>query len=84
MSFIAYCNYKTTNTPEFDQIPDSWSFRALKHIVATPITDGPHETPEFLDEGVLFISAEAVSKGEINFSKARFIAHDEHRRYSKI
>ncbi|SOB76031.1 type I restriction enzyme, S subunit [Marinobacter sp. LV10R510-11A] len=83
MSFIAYCNYKTTNTPEFDQIPDSWSFRALKHIVATPITDGPHETPEFLDEGVLFISAEAVSKGEINFSKARFIAHDEHRRYSR-
>jgi type I restriction enzyme S subunit len=83
MSFIAYCNYKTTHTPEFNKIPDSWGFKALKHIVAIPITDGPHETPEFLDEGVLFISAEAVSKGEINFSKARFIARDEHRRYSR-
>ncbi|WP_147462743.1 MULTISPECIES: restriction endonuclease subunit S [Pseudomonas syringae group] len=49
----------------------------------TPITDGPHETPEFIDDGIPFVSAEAVSSGEINFSKSRFISHADHHKYSK-
>ncbi|AVB22015.1 restriction endonuclease subunit S [Pseudomonas avellanae] len=55
----------------------------LKHVVETPITDGPHETPEFIDDGIPFVSAEAVSSGEINFSKSRFISHADHHKYSK-
>jgi len=65
------------------ELPTHWKVTPLKHVVATPITDGPHETPEFIDDGVLFVSAEAVSSGNINFSKARYISREDHLRYSK-
>jgi len=65
------------------EVPAHWKVTPLKHVVATPVTDGPHETPEFIDDGVLFVSAEAVSSGHINFSKARYISREDHLRYSK-
>lgn len=66
------------------EVPEHWTVCALKHILATPITDGPHETPIFLDEGVPFISAEAVSQGYINFDKKRaHISKLDNEKYSK-
>ena len=44
-----------------------------------PITDGPHTTPELFDEGIPFISAEAVSagNGKIDFEHMRgYISSD--------
>lgn len=65
-------------------VPEHWTVCAVKHILATPITDGPHETPVFLDEGVPFISAEAVSQGYINFDKKRaYISALDNEKYSK-
>lgn len=67
----------------FDELPAHWTLRALKRLVSTPITDGPHETPEFVDEGVEFISAEAVSGGVVDFDKKRgFISREADARYS--
>ncbi len=64
-------------------VPEHWDVKALKHIVSIPITDGPHETPEFIDEGVPFVSAEAVSSGVVDFSKIRgFISRESHEKYS--
>ena len=58
--------------------------RPLKGIVEVPITDGPHETPIFFDDGVPFVSAEAVSGGFVNFEKIRgYISVEDHERYSK-
>ena len=66
------------------EVPEHWEITQLKHVVAIPITDGPHETPEFLDEGVSFVSAEAISSGMINFSKIRgFISEEVNKRYSQ-
>ena len=42
--------------------PNGWTTIPLKRIVSTRITDGPHETPEILDDGIPFISAEAIKK----------------------
>ncbi len=65
-------------------VPEHWKVCAIKHIVSTPITDGPHETPNFPDEGVPFVSAEAVSSGKINFEKIRgYISEEDHLRYSE-
>ncbi|MEO8746674.1 MAG: restriction endonuclease subunit S [Rhodanobacter sp.] len=65
-------------------VPAHWAVRSLKSIVSTPITDGPHETPQFLDDGVPFVSAEAVSGGTINFEKIRaYISLEDDERYSK-
>lgn len=66
------------------EVPEHWVVRALKSIVSTPITDGPHETPQFLDEGIPFVSAEAVAQGFINFDKVRgHISPEDHLRYSQ-
>jgi type I restriction enzyme S subunit len=64
-------------------VPEHWEVQPIKRIVSVPITDGPHETPNFIDEGVPFVSAEAVSSGSINFSKVRAcISEEDNVRYS--
>ena len=65
-------------------IPAHWTGLPLKRWVAAKITDGPHETPELLPNGVDFISAEAVSEGKIDFEKRRgFISPELHTQYSR-
>ncbi|WP_081069090.1 restriction endonuclease subunit S [Burkholderia multivorans] len=65
------------------EVPQHWAVQSIKHLVSVPITDGPHETPNFLDEGIPFVSAEAVSGGFINFEKIRgYISTEDHQRYS--
>ena len=75
---------KDSGVPWLGEVPAHWEVRPLKSIVATPITDGPHETPAFLDEGVPFVSAEAVSGGTVNFDKIRgYISVEDDARYSQ-
>ena len=50
-----------------DKIPSHWKETKTLRLLSMPITDGPHETPEGLDDGIPFISADAVSDGYINF-----------------
>ncbi|MBU1782850.1 restriction endonuclease subunit S, partial [bacterium] len=65
------------------KVPEHWGVSPIKRIVDTPVTDGPHETPEILDEGVPFVSAEAIRDNKINFERKRgFISEYDHRRYS--
>lgn len=75
---------KNSGVEWLGEVPGHWEVRALKSIVSTPITDGPHETPQFLDEGIPFVSAEAVAQGFINFDKVRgHISPEDHLRYSQ-
>ncbi|AMX06944.1 hypothetical protein A0R60_2668 [Enterobacter asburiae] len=63
-------------------VPEHWLVCPIKHILSIPITDGPHETPDFFDEGIPFISAEAISTGKIDFDKKRaYISKKDHYRY---
>ncbi len=54
-------------------IPEEWVVLKTLWLLEMPITDGPHETPTLYDEGIPFISAEAVScgRGRIDFSHKR-------------
>lgn len=63
--------YKKTSTDWLDEIPYSWQFLAMKRLVSTKITDGPHETPEFFPDGVPFLSAESVKNGKLDFDFRR-------------
>ena len=63
-------------------MPEHWEALPLKRIVAIPVTDGPHESPEILDEGIPFVSAEAIRSNKIDFTRKRgFISESEHRRF---
>lgn len=75
---------KDSGVPWLGEVPVGWTLRPLKQLVAEPITDGPHETPEFHDEGVPFVSAEAVWDGRIHLESIRgHITRDDNERYSK-
>lgn len=55
------------------QIPEHWNVRKTLFCLSMSITDGPHETPQLYDEGIPFVSAEAVScgNGRIDFDHVR-------------
>lgn len=79
----AYPKYKPSGVEWLGEVPEHWEIMALKRIVSTPVTDGPHETPEIYDDGIPFVSAEAIKNDKIDFSKIRgFISVEDHRRYS--
>lgn len=64
---------------DIGMIPDTWSICKTLYGLAMPITDGPHVTPELLDDGIAFISAEAVScgRGSIDFNHKRGYISEE-------
>jgi type I restriction enzyme S subunit len=78
-----YGTYKDSEVYWVEKIPYAWKILHLKNCVSTKITDGPHVTPVFLDDGVPFLSAEAVQDGGFNFdSKRGFISADDDNIYS--
>ena len=63
-------------------VPENWEVLPLKRMVSTRITDGPHETPTFLDEGVDFLSAESMVNGHFIFERRRgYISRKLHESY---
>ena len=54
-------------------IPEHWKVMKTLFALSMPITDGPHETPQLYDDGIPFVSAEAVScgNGRIDFDHIR-------------
>jgi type I restriction enzyme S subunit len=79
-----YPAYKSSGVEWLGEIPGHWKIFPLKRITSVPITDGPHETPELLDGGIPFISAEAIKNDKINFAKMRgFISPNDHAKFSR-
>jgi type I restriction enzyme, S subunit len=65
-------------------VPQHWDVLPLKRTVSTRITDGPHETPEFVAAGVDFLSAEAMVGGRLDFARRRgFITPEAHETYCR-
>ncbi len=64
-----YETYKPSEVVWIGDIPEQWKVKRLKDLVNPKITDGPHETPELVDDedGVPFISAEAITENGINY-----------------
>ena len=46
--------------------------------VCSKITDGTHKTPNYLDEGITFISAKNIVNGELDFSDVKHISKEEY------
>ena len=61
----------------------AWEVKSLKCIVETPITDGPHLTPEFFNDGVPFLSVNNLVDNKIDLSDLRFISRKDHEIFSR-
>lgn len=79
-----YATYKDIGIPWLGEIPEHWIIMPIKFSLSMPITDGPHETPEILSDGIPFISAEAVKNDKLDFNKKRgYISEEDNVKFSK-
>ncbi len=71
---------KNNNIPaiRFKGFSDSWEQRKLLDLLAQPITDGPHETPNLVENGIPFISVDAIVDNKIDFSRIRGYITEEY------
>lgn len=53
-----------------------WEEKSIKDLVSTPVTDGPHETPKFLEQGIPFLSVNNLVNNKIDLTDLRYISKD--------
>ncbi len=71
---------KASGNRTIGEINTLYRTKKLKYVVATPITDGPHETPTLVDDGIPFLSAESVKNGILDFNYKRgYISEVDHK-----
>lgn len=65
------------------EIPSHWKRTKLLNLLRQPICDGPHETPNLLDDGIPFISVDSLNNTEnVDLSKCKkFISVQDYERY---
>ena len=80
--YQAYPDYKNTGIDWLSAIPDDWQVLPLKLASANKVKDGPHETPQFLDEGVPFFSVDGIQNCKLVFEGCRYISRQDHKRFS--
>lgn len=81
MRWKVYPKYKDSGVEWLGEIPEAWEIRRLKNVLSTKVTDGPHMTPEFLSEGVPFLSVDGIQNGELVFEECRFISTVDHEQF---
>ncbi|MBI1183778.1 restriction endonuclease subunit S [bacterium] len=57
--------------------PKNWRIEPLENI-CTKITDGAHQTPNYQEDGIKFISAKNLKNEKIDWTDVKFITQDEH------
>jgi type I restriction enzyme S subunit len=78
-----YSSYKNSGVEWLGEIPEHWEIIKLKFLLKEKVSDGPHETPTFIDEGVPFLSVDGIQDGELTFEKCRYVSEKDHNLYSK-
>ncbi|MCR5457085.1 MAG: restriction endonuclease subunit S [Clostridiales bacterium] len=65
------------------QIPKGWNRSKLLYCLRQPICDGPHETPDYLDDGIPFISVDSLNESKrVDLTQVkRFISEHDYRMY---
>ena len=83
MSFPRYPEYKDSGVEWLGEVPLHWEVIRLKNVLQRRITDGPHTTPEFIDDGVPFLSVDGIQEGELIFDGCRYISVTDHEEYRR-
>ena len=78
-----YSSYKDSGVEWLGEIPEHWKLIKLNFLLKEKVSDGPHETPTFIDEGVPFLSVDGIQDGELTFEKCRYVSKKDHNLYSK-
>ncbi|GIB02502.1 Type I restriction enzyme EcoKI, S subunit [Vibrio cholerae] len=58
-------------------IPDSWTWTSLDAL-SSKIVDGVHHKPEYVDEGIPFMSVKDINGGKLSFDNCKYISQVTH------
>ena len=59
-------------------IPESWTWCRLGDVIHK-ITDGTHQTPRYVSQGIPFLSVQNISSGYLSFDHCKFVSEEEHK-----
>lgn len=69
-----------TNLPD---IPDTWTWAPV-WLLSSKVTDGVHKKPEYVDDGVPFLTVKNLTVGPgITFSDCRYVTQEDHEEFIK-
>lgn len=77
------CKMKDSGIEWIGNIPEKWNVSKIKYNTLIPITDGPHETPVFVDDGVPFYSVDGIQNEHLIYEPCRYISVEDADRYDK-
>jgi type I restriction enzyme S subunit len=83
MKYQTYPNYKPSGVEWLGDVPENWGIWKLNHF-APIITCGVAATPEYIDDGVMFLSAQNVKNRTVDLSKGfKYISRAKHNELTK-
>lgn len=68
---------------KYDEIPEEWNLLMVANVTEIDVTDGPHETPKFLDDGIPFFSVDTIQDNKLVLDSLRYISKEDHIEFSK-
>lgn len=77
-----YKKYKDSGVQWIGEIPEHWEVKKLK-LITEILSCGLAATPQYVDEGVPFISAQNVKNGKLSLDKYNNITSALHRQLTK-
>ena len=77
-----YQSYKQSGVEWIGEIPEHWGLRKLTHI-SDYVNCGYTSTPDYVDEGVMFLSGQNVKNGKIDYTKFNYISEELHNELTK-
>ena len=60
------------------ELPEGWAWARLQSITSI-LTDGTHKTPQYSDDGYIFLSSKNVTSGKIDWDNIMYIPETLHR-----
>lgn len=74
---------KDSGIPWIGKIPESWLVPKLLYVLRAKICDGPHETPNYMEDGIPFISIDSLNDSKtINLENVRrYISDEDYEQY---
>jgi type I restriction enzyme S subunit len=73
---------KVPMLPEKWEIPTHWKLNFLENIT-TLVTDGAHQTPTYVEDGIPFLKVENIKQEEIDWDSVARIPEEEHKELIK-
>lgn len=79
---MKFPGYETAVFDEETGLPEGWAKRPISDF-CEKITDGTHDSPKQVEQGVPLITGKHIENGFINFDSAYLISYEDHEKIKK-